>query len=186
MWSLCEFKTYSKQGLKTHEARKHTKFIQETFPKQCDLCAKTFETKEELEKHIITHSYKCQENLQFKCNECDFWCPNTESIEAHIKKHHSENVTCGICDYKADNIESLETHVATCQIYKGCCKQIYNTIQDLKVHIHGEHKGGRWLVKHIFMNPNNSEYIVSQTHYSDQLLKKQKKWLDSIGQCTMW
>ena len=92
-----------------------------------------------------------------------------------------ENVTCGICDYKADNIESLETHVATCQTYKGCCKQMYNTIQDLKVHIHGEHKGGRWFVKNIFMNPNNSEYIVSQTHYSDQLFKKQKKWLDSIG-----
>ena len=172
---LCEFKSNSKQGLKTHETRKHTKFTEESFPKQCALCSKTFKTKEEIEKHIITHSYKSQENLQFKCNECDFWCPNTESIEAHIKKHHSENVTCGICDYKAEDIDSLETHIATCQIYRGCCDQIYITIPEFKEHIHSVHKGGRWLVKHIFMDPNNSEYIKSETHYSDQLFKKQKK-----------
>ena len=65
----CEFETTSKHGLKTHMTRKHTKFDKESFRKQCDLCSKTFEIIEDLEKHVITHSYKSKDHLQFKCNE---------------------------------------------------------------------------------------------------------------------
>ena len=172
---VCEFKTNSKQGLKTHMARKHTTFEKETFPKQCDLCKNTFETKEEIEKHLLSHSYKSSEKLQFKCDECDFWCPNTESIEAHIKKEHSEKITCGICDYETKDIEVLETHIAACQIYKGCCKEIFKNIPDIKKHVNSKHGGGRWLIKHICIDPKNSEYLVSETHYSDQLFRKYKK-----------
>ena len=170
----CEFETTSKHGLKTHMTRKHTKFDKESFPKQCDLCSKTFENIEDLEKHVITHSYKSKDHLQFKCNECDFWCPNSVSIEAHIKKFHSENVTCGICDFKAETIEKLDTHVHTCQIYKGCCKEIYRSIPDFKEHINNIHKGGRWLIKHICIDPNNPEFLLETTHYSDQLFRKRK------------
>ena len=172
--SVCDFKTNSRQGLKTHETRKHTKFTEESFPTQCDLCYQTFKTKEDMENHLITHSYKSSENLKYKCDECDFWCPNSQSIEAHIKKEHSENITCGICDYKATNIENLETHIVDCNIYTGCCDKICTNITEFKTHINNEHNGERKFVKHTFMDPINSEFIIVETKASDQLLKKLK------------
>ena len=78
-----------------------------------------------------------------------------------------ENSTCGICDYKAKGIENLEKHITTCQIYKGCCNQIYSKLSEVKTHNNSEHKGRKWLIKHIFMDPNNSEFIVEKVHYSD-------------------
>ena len=86
--SLREFKTTSEHGLKSHETRKHSKFTTDIFPKQCDLCQKVFKSKEDMEEHMFTHSYTGKENLQFKCNECVFWCPNKKTIEDHIKKFH--------------------------------------------------------------------------------------------------
>ena len=170
--NLCDFKANSKQGLKTHETRKHTKVTQENFPKQCNLCAKTFKTKDEMDKHVITHSYKSIENLQFKCEECDFWCPNSVSIESHIKKHHSENITCGICEYEAKTIDELEGHIETCQTYKGCCNNIYKTIPDLKIHINEVHKGGRWCIRHTCIDPNNQQYLIEETDYSDLIFRR--------------
>ena len=125
-----------------------------------------------MDKHVITHSYKSIENLQFKCEECDFWCPNSVSIESHIKKHHSENITCGICEYEAKTIDELEGHIETCQTYKGCCNNIYKTIPDLKIHINEVHKGGRWCIRHTCIDPNNQQYLIEETDYSDLIFRR--------------
>ena len=168
----CDFQSNSKHGLKTHVTRRHTKYNKENFPKQCDLCDKRFNSKEEIEKHVITHSYKTEESLKFKCNECDFWCPNKVSIESHIKKIHSENITCGVCDDEANDSETLESHISSCQIYKGCCDKTYRSVADLQEHVKTIHGGGRWVIYHIYMDPNNSEFLIEKTLYSDQLFRK--------------
>ena len=121
----------------------------------------TISNAESIEAHINTDSIEAH--------------INTESIEAHIKKGHSENISFDICDFETKDIDVLETHIAACQIYKGCCKEIFKNIPDIKKHVNSKHGGGRWLIKHICIDPKNSEYLVSETHYSDQLFRKYKK-----------
>ena len=48
----------SKQGLRTHKARKHTTVETEVYPKACDLCDRTFESASKMKEHLKTHSYK--------------------------------------------------------------------------------------------------------------------------------
>ena len=83
----CDFKTSSKQGLKTHIKRKHTTY--ETYPRKCDLCDNNLDSKEAHDKHMTSHSYKPSTHLTFKREECEFWGPNKMTMEVHIGKHHS-------------------------------------------------------------------------------------------------
>ena len=64
----CEFETTSKQGLKVHMSRKHTK-IEEIFPITCFICEDVLKNNEEKKKHIRKHSYK---KAGFRCVECQF------------------------------------------------------------------------------------------------------------------
>ena len=109
---LCEFKGSSQQGLKVHMKRKHTKYTEENRPNKCEICNVTYINtlgepwdNERIEKHNISHSYKSSSNLNFKCDECEFWGPNTLTMEVHVKRYHSEKITCGLCDYEATDIE---------------------------------------------------------------------------------
>ena len=68
----CDFKTTSKQGLKTHVKRKHTNYSKEIFPRKCDLCESEFKSNSDLTDHMKTHSYKCSSELNYKCEECEF------------------------------------------------------------------------------------------------------------------
>ena len=112
----CEFKTTSKQGLKTHIKRKHITY--ETFPTKCVLCESNLNWKEELLKHMPSHSYNPSSELNFKCEECDFWGPNQLTMEVHVGKHHSERFECGLCDNKGKNFDDLEIHLVTCELYR--------------------------------------------------------------------
>jgi hypothetical protein len=62
-------------------------------------------SKERIEKHIISHAYKSSTDLNFKCDECEFWGPNTLTMELHVKKFHSEKIICGWCDYEAAEVK---------------------------------------------------------------------------------
>ena len=73
----CDFKTTSKQGLKTNVKRKHTIYSNEVFQRKCDLCEMELESNLDLTKPMKFHSYKCSSKLKYKC-------------EVHIGKHHSE------------------------------------------------------------------------------------------------
>jgi hypothetical protein len=121
----CDFVGNSKQGRNMHMKRKHTCKI-ENSPNNCEICELKFENwlgkplrKEIIEKHILSHAYKGENEVKFKCDECEFWGPNTLTIELHVKKAHCENIKCGLCDYEADGVESLEIHISTCEKY-GC------------------------------------------------------------------
>ena len=57
---------------------------------------------------IISHSYKAAGDLQFKCDECDFWGPNAQTMVMHFRRNHSENISCGLCDFEAKDIETLD------------------------------------------------------------------------------
>ena len=63
---------------------------------------KEFRSSSYLREHMISHAYQ---NMQFKCDECDFWGPNKHTMKMHIKKIHSEIIACGMCEFEAKDIE---------------------------------------------------------------------------------
>ena len=61
--TACEFTTTSKQGLKTHIRRKHTKLNKEKYPKTCDFCEMILDDAKEMNLHLKTHSYRDEDEL---------------------------------------------------------------------------------------------------------------------------
>ena len=53
-----------------------------------DLLAKLLDS-DSIKKQIIAHSCKSSSNLKYKCDECEFWGPNTLTMEVHMKRVHS-------------------------------------------------------------------------------------------------
>ena len=68
---MCDYKTTSRQGLKIHNSKVHSKKINvKEFPAACDICGKLFDNESNLKKHKKTeHIYHY---VKFQCNECDF------------------------------------------------------------------------------------------------------------------
>ena len=154
--NVCDFEANTKQGLGVHIKRKHTSYTEESLPNKCEICDHEFInfenkpwSKQEIENHIMSHSYQSSDYLNYKCSECEFWGPNSLTMELHIKKFHSENITCGLCGYEAKSIEDLETHSATCETY-GCseCEDIFKNLCEIKEHTDKAHQGKELWIKH--------------------------------------
>ena len=86
----------------------------------CEICGKEFQNEKDMKDHMISHSYHKSDLLNFKCDECDFWGPNAQTMKMHFRRLHSENVSCGICDLEMKDIETLDIHTATCQRCNWC------------------------------------------------------------------
>ena len=95
----------------------------------------TIQSEKELKNHIISHSYKAAGDLQFKCDECDFWGPNAQTMVMHFRRNHSENISCGLCDFEAKDIETLDIHTLTYEIFicnRVYCGKYYKTVSVTK------------------------------------------------------
>ena len=170
---MCDFQTNSKQGLKTHIARKHTKLSNEVFPKKCELCNRDIENSTEMKKHLISHSYKCSSKLKYKCDECDFWGPNELTLEMHVRKYHSENITCGMCECEAKDSENLEIHTFTCEIFQcNFCYEKFKNVQEMKTHWRNDHDGKSITIKHFKRERDNHEFFEDNFYNSGELFKK--------------
>ena len=177
---VCDFRASSKNGLKVHIKRKHTSYSAECLPVKCDICEEKFVNcigeawdKERIEEHRISHSYKCSSKLKYKCEECEFWGPNTRTMEMHVKKLHSEDISCGICDLKVKNVEELETHLVTCEVYRcSDCKTKFSTVSDIKKHINKDHKGRNVCLTHLKTNRDHFDFIDDNFYTSREFFKK--------------
>ena len=170
---FCDYQSNSKQGLKTHITRKHTKYSEETRPINCEVCEIEFICTKELSKHMISHCYKDASILKFKCDECDFWGTNTITMEMHFRRLHSEIITCGLCDFVANNLEELDIHTFTCEIFKcNRCKKTLKTFQDMKTHFEIDHNGESFSLNHYCSNRGNLELIQEKLHFAKELFKK--------------
>ena len=119
----------------------------------------------------MSHSYKSSSNLNYKCDECDFWGKDILSMNVHVKKHHSEKITC---DYVAADIESLETHLFTCEIYRCLnCHNQFTNLTSVKKHVNDEHDGKPTWIKHTKQDRKDSDYYKSDDHKSKDLFNKQ-------------
>ena len=177
----CEFVSTSKQGLKVHMTRKHTKYTKDNRPNKCEVCDAHFMRylgkpmyDESVEKAILAHSYKCSSYLKYKCDECEFWGKNILSMKVHVQKHHEEKTTCGLCDYVADDIETLETHQFTCEIFKCFnCHKKFTNLAALKKHVSEDHEEKSTWIAHSKKDRKNSDYYKSDDHKFKDLFNKQ-------------
>ena len=95
---------------------------------------------------MTKHSYR---KINYQCEECDFLGMNIITMEVHIRKVHSNNITCGMCDYAASDLS------------------------DIKNHIKQEHSNKYTLLDHYKQDRNNSDQIVSKNHSNEDLFKDQ-------------
>ena len=81
----CEFSSTTEKGLNTHKKNMHNPVLRDSipYPKKCEVCEKEMNSKQEMQKHLKTHSYK---RAPYKCEECEFICEKELTIEVHIGK----------------------------------------------------------------------------------------------------
>ena len=95
----------------------------------------------DIESHMISHSYKSSNNLNYKCDECDFWGPNSLTMEIHVKKLHSEKIKCGLCASEFLDLGSIDIHLQTCETYNCIeCRKVFKQLEDVKEHVRNLHE----------------------------------------------
>ena len=152
----CEFEASSERGLQSHVGRKH-KAENKKYPSTCDLCDFEFKNEKEMKKHMYSHSYN---NIQFKCDECDFFGSDELSMELHFRKTHNETVECALCDSTFKDTATLDIHIFTCEVYRcNKCQLNLKTLSDLKKHIVEEHEGQSTKIYHAKQDRKNKEEV---------------------------
>ena len=59
---------------------------------------------------LISRSFKDRSaDSIFKCEKCNFLCPNDMTMKVHYKRILAEKLTCGLCNFESDEVENLET-----------------------------------------------------------------------------
>ena len=136
--SECEYETTTKRTLNAHIAKKHTNLSKFKYPANCELCDEELKDEKEVKLHMKSHTYS---ELNFKCENCNYWSYNALTMEVHVGKHHAEKLECGLCEYKVDNLESLKIHLSTCEVYE-CNRCFFRvcTLSEIKKHIKEKHE----------------------------------------------
>ncbi|KAL9699410.1 hypothetical protein quinque_002851 [Culex quinquefasciatus] len=78
----------------------------------CDVCAKSFKSKVQFDRHCKEHDESYQE-VRLQCKICSKWLKNASSLRKHLQRHDGEGQSheCGICGKKAPNMLALQSHI---------------------------------------------------------------------------
>ena len=137
----CDFTTTSRQGLKIHRSKSHSKINFEEFPAACDICEKVLDNIINLKKHKKSeHTFH---TVRYQCNECDFMANEVQTLHVHFGMTHSIKKQCGLCDKEFNNDKDLNNHHSLCEIFvcsNSHCKDTFVTLTELKDHINEEHR----------------------------------------------
>ena len=170
--TVCDYVAKSSNGLRMHINRKHTKYDENETSFECENCGNKFDSAGDLKEHMIMHSYQ---KLQFKCDECNFWGPNEQTMKMHVKKNHSETISCGLCNFEANDIETLDTHTFTCEMYKcNECKLTFLHLDKLRSHMKNEHYGCGCL-SHFKRQLINQEFFDETIHFASEIFSDEMR-----------
>ena len=116
---------------------------------------------------MLTHSYN---NIQYKCDECEFYGSDDLAMEIHFRKTHNEIVECGLCDSTFKDSEALEIHIFTCEVYRcNKCNSNFKTLSDMKKHIKEDHEGNSTNIYHAKQDRKNKDEVSYTYHRSEDL-----------------
>ena len=107
----CEFKTYTKRGLKPHILNKHQKHLKDRFP--CEQCGQTYSSKGALQLHIKSIHSAQKELVYCKIANCSFSCVRNQWMKVHENQVHNlgSKMSCEKCDYETANKQSFKSHL---------------------------------------------------------------------------
>lgn len=81
-----------------------------TFEQICEICAKTFKTKQGFRDHLLTHNDTLATRVQ--CSYCGAWLKNKVSLKTHVRRSHkSSPQKCKFCDKIKPNQAALNSHI---------------------------------------------------------------------------
>ena len=139
----CDYTTTSRQGLKIHNTKAHSKVDFEAFPAACDICEKVLDNEKSLNQH------KKREHMfhyvKFQCNECEFMANDPHTFHVHFGRKHTPKKTCGLCDKELKSAEDLKVHLSKCEVFvcdNSGCREVFENSSTVKDHIKEEHKKG--------------------------------------------
>ena len=137
----CDFTTTSRQGLKIHMSRLHSKINFDQFPAACDICEKVFDNDNIMKKHKKKdHTFHF---VKYQCNECDFMANEPETLNVHFGTKHSTKKQCGLCDKNFKSFETLDDHLSQCEIFmcsNSGCRDYFVKLTEVREHIQNEHR----------------------------------------------
>lgn len=76
----------------------------------CEICAKSFSSKSNLQSHMTHHSGKNQPRVQ--CNYCHLWYKNMDTLRTHMHRHKDKRQhICVTCNKECTSRSSLAAHI---------------------------------------------------------------------------
>ncbi|XP_058176265.1 zinc finger protein 91-like [Anopheles ziemanni] len=79
----------------------------------CEICAKGFDSRSMLDKHVPTHSAEGKTELKHQCERCKRWLRNKKSYQQHRVRCHMNAgpVKCPFCGKESKNSVALRAHI---------------------------------------------------------------------------
>ena len=137
----CDFSTTSRQGLKIHNSKTHSKINYEEFPAACDVCEKVLDNEISLKQHKKReHTYH---SVRYQCNECEFMANDPLTLHVHFGVNHSPKNECGLCDQFFNNSKQLEDHLSQCESFvcdNSGCTNAFKNVAAIREHISEMHR----------------------------------------------
>ncbi|XP_055608003.1 transcription factor grauzone-like [Uranotaenia lowii] len=104
--SQCDKFFGNKLLLKSHEQSVHGTSASWV----CDVCAKGFSMKSQLEFHRLQHTQEGRAKLKSQCKHCKIWMKNIRSLRAHLRRCNADPISCDICGKECANRLALNSH----------------------------------------------------------------------------
>lgn len=116
---------------------------------KCDICGRTYNDRELLEKHIMRHRQNPKKKKEiYNCiiKDCGFRNSLRRTVGVHLKKVHNIlmdqfDTTCLECLHVSENpgkhLIHMKTH--TCKFVCDLCKQKFRTEESCQAHIRNAH-----------------------------------------------
>ena len=86
------------------ELRGHAKFVHLT----CKFCNEFCATSDKMDKHMKEFHPK---EYRPACDDCKMMFPNSNTLEAHIRKKHVKNYLCQVCNKKFEHKSDMMRHM---------------------------------------------------------------------------
>ena len=93
----------------------------------CDLCGNEFHRRDDLENHLLIHSYKSL----YSCTICPYKSSYKEALADHMSCHTNVKFFCRFCSYETENNDNFQVHMKIHEVIHKNQMETQNNIYSL-------------------------------------------------------